>query len=325
MEIFTGRNRRMNNTAAVLTISDKGARGERADTSGPAVCAMLEAHGWEVVHRNIIPDEMDQIKEELIRCADDRQIALIVTTGGTGFSPRDITPEATLAVIERETRGIPEAMRAESMRITPRGCLSRSAAGIRGRSLIVNLPGSEKAAKENLAAVIDPIRHGIEMLYSEGSADCGARTAVIKAVCISEEKGQIKHPVEKIELLQDWGIRGDAHAGNWHRQVSLLGTDSVAKVEEALKETIAPGAFAENILAEGICFYKLPVGTKLRIGTAVCEVTQIGKECHQGCEIRKKTGDCVMPREGIFVKVLKAGWAKAGSTITVLQEKGENK
>lgn len=330
----------MKNRAAVLTISDKGARGERIDTSGPAVCTMLKEHGWEVVHTCILPDEMEQIKKELIRCVDDLHIPLIITTGGTGFSPRDITPEATLAVVEREARGIPEAMRAESMRITPRGCLSRSAAGIRGRSLIVNLPGSEKAARENLAAVIEPIRHGIEMLYSEGSADCGApaaasRTAssgaeaanvsaisgaeaVIRAVCISEKKGQVKHPVESIELTQDWGIQGDAHAGKWHRQVSILGSDSVAKAQKNLTETLAPGAFAENILAEGLCFYELSVGTRLRIGTALCEVTQISKECHQDCEIRKKTGDCVMPREGIFVRVVRSGRAKAGDRIVVM-------
>ena len=162
----------MNRTAAVITISDKGARGERTDTSGPAVCAVLRDAGWEVVHTAILPDEREQIQAELIRCADERRIHLVLTTGGTGFSPRDVTPEATLAVVERETRGIPEAMRWESMKITPRGCLSRSAAGIRGRTLIVNLPGSEKAARENLAAVLDPIRHGVDMLLSDGSADC---------------------------------------------------------------------------------------------------------------------------------------------------------
>ena len=161
----------MKYTAAVITVSDKGARGERKDTSGPAVRAMLEAAGFEVVYTNIIPDEMEQIKAELIQCADERKIALVMTTGGTGFSQRDVTPEATLAVIERETRGIPEAMRWASLQITPRGCLSRSAAGIRGKTLIVNLPGSEKAAKENLAAVIDPIGHGMEMLFSEGSTE----------------------------------------------------------------------------------------------------------------------------------------------------------
>ena len=161
----------MKYTAAVITVSDKGARGERKDTSGPAVRAMLEEAGFEVVYTSIIPDDKAQIEAELIRCADERKIALVMTTGGTGFSQRDVTPEATLAVIERETRGIPEAMRWASLQITPRGCLSRSAAGIRGKTLIVNLPGSEKAAKENLAAVIDPIGHGMEMLFSEGSTD----------------------------------------------------------------------------------------------------------------------------------------------------------
>ena len=161
----------MKYTAAVITVSDKGARGERVDTSGPAVKAMLEEAGFEVVYTSILPDEKEQIETELIRCADERKIALVMTTGGTGFSQRDVTPEATLAVIERETRGIPEAMRWASLQITPRGCLSRSAAGIRGKTLIVNLPGSEKAAKENLAAVIDPIGHGMEMLFSEGSTD----------------------------------------------------------------------------------------------------------------------------------------------------------
>ena len=161
-------------TAAVLTISDKGFRGERTDTSGPALRAMLEEAGWEVVHSALLPDEQEQIQAALIDCADRLRVNLVLTTGGTGFSPRDVTPEATLAVVEREARGIPEAMRAESLRITPRGCLSRSAAGIRGRTLIVNLPGSEKAARENLLAVLEPVRHGVDMLRSGGSADCAA-------------------------------------------------------------------------------------------------------------------------------------------------------
>lgn len=162
----------MSGTAAVITVSDKGAQGLRTDTSGPAVCALLEEAGWEVVYRAVIPDELERIKAELTACADERRIDLVLTTGGTGFSPRDVTPEATLAVVEREARGLPEAMRAASMAITPRGCLSRAAAGIRGRTLVVNLPGSEKAARENLLAVLEPIRHGVEMLRSAGSADC---------------------------------------------------------------------------------------------------------------------------------------------------------
>lgn len=164
----------MNYTAAVITISDKGARGEHTDTSGPALCQGLKRSGWKVVYTAIIPDEGDQIQKELIKCADEMAVNLVLTTGGTGFSPRDVTPEATLAVIQRETPGIPEAMRAASMKITPRGCLSRSAAGIRGRTLIVNLPGSEKAARENLFAVVDALRHGVEMLLSDSSADHAA-------------------------------------------------------------------------------------------------------------------------------------------------------
>lgn len=163
----------MSYTAAVITISDKGSRGERVDTSGPALCELLEQKGFAVVYRTIIPDEMEQIKGELIKCADELRVNLVLTTGGTGFSPRDITPEATMAVVERPTPGIPEAMRAESMRITPKGCLSRSAAGIRGRCLIINLPGSKKASQENILAVIDPVEHGLEMLAGEGSANCG--------------------------------------------------------------------------------------------------------------------------------------------------------
>ena len=162
----------MSYTAAVITVSDKGYRGQREDTSGPNLVKILTEKGFEVTYTSIVPDEPDMIKEQLVKCADELKIALVLTTGGTGFSPRDITPEATMEVVERLTPGIPEAMRAESMKITPKGCLSRSAAGIRGRSLIINLPGSKKASAENILAVIDPVAHGLDMLYSEGSADC---------------------------------------------------------------------------------------------------------------------------------------------------------
>ena len=165
----------MNYSAAIITVSDKGFRGEREDTSGPMLCRLVEEQGFTVQYRGLVPDDRPMIEEELIKCADELGIALILTTGGTGFSPRDITPEATKAVIERETPGIPELMRAESMKITPGGCLSRSAAGIRRRSLIINLPGSEKGARENLLAVLDSITHGLDMLYSEGSADCAVQ------------------------------------------------------------------------------------------------------------------------------------------------------
>lgn len=161
-------------TAAVITVSDKGARGERVDTSGPALCALLEADGWEVAYTAMIPDGLEPVRSALSDCADRRKVNLVLTTGGTGFSPRDVTPEATLAVVEREAPGIPEAMRAESMRITPRGCLSRSAAGIRGRTLIVNLPGSPKACMESMDVFLDTIPHGLALL--RGSVEDCART-----------------------------------------------------------------------------------------------------------------------------------------------------
>ncbi len=126
--------------------------------------------------------------------------------------------------------------------------------------------------------------------------------AKVKDVCISEKKGEQKHPVDEVLLKVDHGIVGDAHAGNWHRQVSLLAAESVAKVQKALNFELKSGDFAENILTEGIELFTLPIGTKLQIGEAVGEVTQIGKECHQGCAIRELAGDCVMPREGIFCK-----------------------
>ena len=162
----------MNYTAAVITVSDKGFQGQRTDTSGPNLVQLLTAKGFDVRYTAMVPDEAEKIQQELCKCADELGIALVLTTGGTGFSPRDITPEATLNVVERLTPGIPEAMRAESMRITPKGCLSRSTAGIRKRTLIINLPGSKKAAEENILAVIDPVMHGLEMLLGEGSADC---------------------------------------------------------------------------------------------------------------------------------------------------------
>ena len=140
----------------------------------------------------------------------------------------------------------------------------------------------------------------------------------ILAVCISEKKGEQKHPVDGIELKPRVGIPGDAHAGDWHRMVSLLSAESVRKLQEKIAFPLLPGAFAENVLVDGISVCTLPVGTKLRVGSALCEVTQIGKECHADCAIRRQAGDCVMPREGIFVRVLEEGGAKAGDEVEVL-------
>ena len=137
------------------------------------------------------------------------------------------------------------------------------------------------------------------------------------AVCVSEKKGERKHPVPEITLRCGHGIVGDAHAGNWHRQVSLLAQESVEKMKAVFPD-IPVGAFAENILTEGLTLYTLPVGTRLRVGEVLLEVTQIGKECHAHCAIRQQVGDCVMPREGIFAIVLEEGTIRAGDAITVL-------
>ena len=302
-------------TAAVITISDKGSVGEREDTSGPAISERMIKAGWEIVYRNIIPDDRDTIKSELIKCADELRVPLVLTTGGTGFSPRDITPEATLEIVERAVPGIPEAMRAESLKITPRGMLSRAAAGIRGGTLIINLPGSKKAATECLEAVVGALDHAAEMLLAAASS----QHARVVAVCVSERKGEQKHEMESVYLRPDHGIEGDAHAANWHRQVSLLAVESVEKVQQAVSFTLEHGAFAENILTAGIVLYELPVGTRLQIGEVLAEVTQIGKECHTACAIREAAGDCVMPREGIFVKVLTPGTVRAGDELSVLR------
>ena len=161
--------------AAVLTVSDRSFRGERPDAGGPLVAELLKNGGYEVTVTTIVPDEQAQIEEKLCQIADSGEIQLLVTTGGTGFAPRDVTPEATLAVCDRLTPGIPEAMRYASMQVTNRAMLSRAQAGIRKGTLIINLPGSPKAAKENLEAVLPAIGHGLEML-SGRPADCAKLT-----------------------------------------------------------------------------------------------------------------------------------------------------
>ena len=157
--------------AAVVTISDRCFQGLRPDEGGPLVVKILTDAGYAVAETVLVPDEQPEIETALRRLADEGRYPLIVTTGGTGFAPRDVTPEATLAVCERLTPGIPEAMRYASLQVTPRAMLSRAQAGIRGRSLIVNLPGSPKAARENLEAVLPTLAHGLEML-SGRLADC---------------------------------------------------------------------------------------------------------------------------------------------------------
>lgn len=157
--------------AGVITISDKGSRGERTDTSGGEIISALEEMGISVLERMIIPDEVPRIKDALIEYADRKNLALILTTGGTGVSPRDLTPDATRAVIDRDIPGMAEAMRHASMAATPHAMISRAVAGIRGRSLIINLPGSPRGARENLAVVLPALKHALEKINGDES-DC---------------------------------------------------------------------------------------------------------------------------------------------------------
>lgn len=157
---------------AVITASDKGYKGEREDLSGPAVKEIVEAAGYQVVSMDILPDDREMLCARMAEIADLRLAELILTTGGTGFSQRDVTPEATEDVIERRVPGIPEAMRAFSLTITKRAMLSRATAGIRKRTLIINLPGSPKAVRESLEVVMDSLGHGIEILTGE-AGECG--------------------------------------------------------------------------------------------------------------------------------------------------------
>ena len=159
----------------LLTVSDRSARGERPDASGPALAQRVLAEGWQVVRTAVLPDDLEPLSVKLAAWADAQDLDLILTTGGTGFSPRDITPEATQAVITRQAPGLAEAMRQASLRITPHAMLSRATAGIRGATLIINLPGSPRAAVENLEVVLPVLPHAVQLLSQDPAAEAGHR------------------------------------------------------------------------------------------------------------------------------------------------------
>ena len=155
----------------ILTLSDRSSRGERADASGPALARLIEAESWSIVKQSILPDDETAIRDLLISWADGEEMDVIVTTGGTGFSPRDVTPEATRAAIQREVPGMAEAMRAASLKVTPHAMLSRIVTGIRGKTLIINLPGSPKGAVENLQVVIPVLPHAVQLLHEDPASE----------------------------------------------------------------------------------------------------------------------------------------------------------
>jgi molybdenum cofactor synthesis domain-containing protein len=170
-DLMSDRDRGFNRTAAIVTVSDRGSRGEREDASGQAIEAILTDHGFDIRHRVIVPDEIPIIESVLRRFADEKEVGLIVTTGGTGVSPRDVTPEATLAVLDRVVPGMAEAMRASSLQKTPHAMISRAVAGIRGATLIVNLPGSPGGAVENLNVLLPALPHALCKIQGDMS-DC---------------------------------------------------------------------------------------------------------------------------------------------------------
>ena len=155
----------------ILTLSDRSSRGERQDSSGPALAALIEAEQWSVVKHEILPDDELAIREILVSWTDSRDMDVILTTGGTGFSPRDVTPEATRAVIDREAPGLAEAMRTASLKVTPHAMLSRIVTGIRRQTLIVNLPGSPKGAVENLQVIVPVLPHAVQLLRGDPASE----------------------------------------------------------------------------------------------------------------------------------------------------------
>jgi molybdenum cofactor synthesis domain-containing protein len=159
--------------AVVITVSDKGSRGERIDVSGPELTALLQEAGVEIVGRRIIPDEQDLIRAALVEASDDGKADLILTTGGTGVSPRDVTPDATLAVIDRQVPGMAEEMRRRSAALTPHAMISRAVVGIRGQTLIINLPGSPRGARENLGVLLPALTHALEKIKGD-PRDCAS-------------------------------------------------------------------------------------------------------------------------------------------------------
>ena len=155
----------------ILTLSDRSSRGERADASGPALMAVIQGEGWSVIKQEVLPDEQTAIREILAAWADSSELDVILTTGGTGFSPRDVTPEATRAVIQREAPGLAEAMRAASLQVTPHAMLSRVVTGIRGKTLIINLPGSPRGAVENFQVIIPVLPHAVQLLREDPASE----------------------------------------------------------------------------------------------------------------------------------------------------------
>lgn len=246
----------------VITLSDKGAAGQRVDESGPIIKAMLEETGFcRIAESLIIPDDPDQLKKELIRMADQCKYALVLTTGGTGLSPRDNTPEATLAVAERNVPGIAEYMRYKSFEITPKAMLSRAVSVTRGQTLIINLPGSPKAVRENLGFILPALEHGLEILTGQGG-ECAA-------------------PVKE------------------RKDVSFLDKESRGRIDSGCDQrALCHKKFKEDVTLDA----PVALGDIIEVDGKKVEITQVGKKCYSSCQLFKEEGPCFLAKNAAFGK-----------------------
>lgn len=259
----------------IITLSDKGSRGLREDQSGPAIRQMLEADSgdsgesrYQVVEELLLPDEPEQLKDALIRMSDEDGLDLILTTGGTGFSPRDRTPEATMEVATRNAPGIAEYMRAKSFAITSKAMLSRGVSVIRNATLIINLPGSPKAVRENLGFILPALDHGLDILLGR-DGECGS-----DAAGSAHAAGKPERPLREVSFI-------DSETARWLR-------------EEAPEDGLCLKRFHADYEVEGVCRWKTgdrveligPDGEKLQF-----EVTITGKQCFPECSLLQRTGE----------------------------------
>ena len=290
----------------IITLSDKGSQGLREDKSGPAILQMLEADGrnpdgvdsdigdsdgsrYQVVEELLLPDEPEQLKAALIRMSDEEDLDLILTTGGTGFSPRDWTPEATMEVATRNAPGIAEYMRAKSFEITPKAMLSRGVSVIRNATLIINLPGSPKAVRENLGFILPALDHGLDILLGRDGECCSNAAGSTHAAGSAHAAGGSKH--------QD--AAGSAHAAGKPerplREISFIDSETARWLrEEAPEDGLCLKRFHADYELEGVCGWKTgdrveitgPDGDKLQF-----EVTITGKRCFPECSVLQRTGE----------------------------------
>ncbi|MDR2752631.1 MAG: hypothetical protein LBC41_18400 [Clostridiales bacterium] len=310
----------MEYTASVITVSDSCSEGSRDDSTGPAVARLLEEHGWTVVHTEIVPDEFDAIAAALINSTDTLGVRLCATNGGTGFSQRDITPEASKSVYEREAPGLPEQMRRRSMETGSTGILSRQTAGLRGKTLIINLPGSRPAAVECYMSVAHALRHAIDMLDSEASSyhvelaekPKPESQAKVTAVCVGATPHGRKSEAKAIQLIKGSGVLGDAY--DEEIPVCIFPLEVVNRLQDESPITLKPGIFSENILASGLP--PLIEGSVLRIGSAKLEVIKTNGELPTESAAFGAFGDAPLAA-GIHARVLESGPIKAGDAIVL--------